>query len=103
MILNHRSKRCFPTLNEKNKKLSTLHKQFINYSIFDGSSLLCQNYCNIRNLNVFATDNLRNRFLLNSAIYRTYQIWQTLPFKLKYCPSLNLFETKIINWGCDRC
>ena len=44
---------------------------------------LRQNHYNLRNFDVFVTDNLRNKCLLNSSVYRANQLWQTLPFGIK--------------------
>ena len=49
---------------------------------------LRQNHYNIRNLNVFVTDNPRKKFMLISTVYRANQLWQTLPFEVKDCASL---------------
>ena len=54
---------------------------------------LPQNQYNLRNFNVFAIDNPRNKYLLNSSIYPANQLWQTLPFKLRavyHCSSLKI-------------
>ena len=40
---------------------------------------LTQNHYNLRNLNVIATNITRNKFMLNSTVYRVNQLWQTLP------------------------
>ena len=40
---------------------------------------LTQNHYNLRNLNVIATNIPRNKFMLNSTVYRVNQLWQTLP------------------------
>ena len=40
---------------------------------------LTQNHYNLRNSNVTATNIPRNKFMLNSTVYRTNQLWQTLP------------------------
>ena len=58
---------------------------------------------NLRNFNVFATDNWRSNYLLNSSVYRVNQLWQTLTSKFKDCVSLQLFKDKIKTWCCDRC
>ena len=64
---------------------------------------LRQNHYNLRNLNVFATDNPLNKFMLNSTVHRANQLWQTLPSEVKDCSSLQLFEKKIKTCRCDRC
>ena len=53
------------------------------------------NHYNLRNFNVFATDNPCNKYLLSSSIYRANELWQTLPFKIEGCASLQLFKDKI--------
>ena len=64
---------------------------------------LRQNHYNLRNLNVFANDNQRNKFMLNSTVYRANQLWQTLPSEVKDCLLPQLFQNKIKTWRCDRC
>ena len=51
---------------------------------------LRQNHYNLRSFNVFATDNTRNKYLLNSSVYRANQLRQTLPSKIKDCASQQL-------------
>ena len=58
---------------------------------------------NSRNFNVVASDNPRNKYLLNSSVYRVNQLWQALPSKIKGCASLQLFKGKIKTWRCNRC
>ena len=58
---------------------------------------------NLRNFHVVASDNLRNKYLLNPSVYRANQLWQALPSKIKGCASLQLFKDKIKTWRCDRC
>ena len=64
---------------------------------------LRQTYYNLRNFNVFVTDNPCNKYLLNSSIYRANELWQTLPSKIKNCASLQLCKDKIKTCRCDRC
>ena len=64
---------------------------------------LRQKHYNLRNFNVFATDNTRDKYLLNSSAYQANQLWQTLPSKIKGCASLRLFKDKIKTWRCYRC
>ena len=45
----------------------------------------------------------RNKYLLNYSAYGANQLWQTLPFEIKDCASLQLFKDKIKTWLCDRC
>ena len=99
------------TLNEK-----TIHQRCINvlltevYKYLNGYSpdlmnevfYLRQNHYNLRNFNVFATDNPRNKYLLNSSVYRANQLWQTLPSEIKGCASLQLSKDKIKTWRCER-
>ena len=99
-------------LNEK-----TIHQRCINvlltevYKYLNGYSPnlmnevlhLRPNHYNLRNFNVFATDNPRNKYLLNSSVYRANQLWQTLPSEIKNCELLQLFKNKIKTWSCDRC
>ena len=58
---------------------------------------------NLRNFHVVASDNLRNKYLLNPSVYRANQLWQALPSKIKGCASLQLFKDKIKTWRCNRC
>ena len=62
---------------------------------------LRQNHCNLSSLNVFAMDNPRNNFKLNSTVYRANQLWQTLPSEVKDCPSLQQ-KNKIKTWRYGR-
>ena len=64
---------------------------------------LRQIHCILRNFNIIATDNSRNKLLLNSSVLRANQLWQTLPYEIKDCASLQLFKDKIKAWLCDRC
>ena len=41
-----------------------------------------QNHYNVSSLNVFTSNNPHNKSLLNSAIYGTNQLWQSLPFEV---------------------
>ena len=66
-------------------------------------SYLHQNHYNLCNFNVFATDNLHNKYLLNSSVYQANKLWQTLPSEIKGRASLQLFKGKIKIWHCDRC
>ena len=80
------------TLNEK-----TIHQQCIDrlptkvYKFLNGYFAdimndvfhLRQNTYNLQNFHAFATDVPRNNCILNSAVYRTNQLWETLPFDLK--------------------
>ena len=100
------------TLNEK-----MIHQRYINvlltevYKYLNGYSpelmnqvfYLRQNHYNLRNFNVFATDNPCNKYLLNPSVYRANHLWQTLPSEIKDCASLQLFKGKIKTWRCDRC
>ena len=87
-----------------------MHKRFTNQSLqifrrllprFNEWSLLFTP--KPRNFNVFATDNPRNKYLLNSSVYRADQLWQTFPSEIKDYASLQLIKDKIKNWSCDRC
>ena len=64
---------------------------------------LRQNHYNLRSFNVFATDNPRNKYLLNSSVYQANQLWQRLPSEIKGCASLQLFKDKMKTWRCYRC
>ena len=99
------------TLNEK-----TIHQRCINVlltkvckylngyfpDLINEVFYLHQNHYNLRNFIVFATDNPRNKDLLNSSVYRANQLWETLPSEIKGCTSLQLLEDKIKTWCCDR-
>ena len=90
-----------PTLNEK-----TIHQRWINVLLTEVYKYLNvlspeymnedlhsrQIYCNLYNLNVFATDNPPNKFMLNSTVYRANQLCQILPFEGKDCPSLQIYK-----------
>ena len=85
--------------------LSLYYISSISYHNYIISSVfyLRQSHYNLRNFNVFATDNSRNQCLLNSSVCRANQLWQTLSSKIKDCASLQLFKDKIKTWLCDRC
>ena len=57
----------------------------------------------LSNFNVFAADNPRNKYLLNSSVYQANQLWQTLPSETKGYASMQLFKDKMKTWRCDRC
>ena len=60
------------------------------------------NRYNLRNINIFATNNPRNKLKLDPSVYWADQWWQTLPFEIKDFPSLQLFKSKIKTWCCGR-
>ena len=100
------------TLNE-----NTIHQRCINvlltevYKYLNGCSpdlmnevfYLRQSHYNLRNFNFFGTDHPRNKYLLNSSVYRANQLRQALPSEIKDCASLRLLKNKIKTWHCDRC
>ena len=91
--------RCISILLTKlNKYLNGYFPNLMNEVFY-----LRQNYYNLSNLNVSATDNPRNKYLLDSSVYRANQLWQTLTSEIKGCASLQLFKDKIKTWHCDRC
>ena len=60
---------------------------------------LRQNHYNLRNFNVFATDNPHNKYLLNYSVYRVNQLWQTLLSEIKDCASLQIFKDQnLVLW-----
>ena len=84
-------------------KLNTVreYEKYTNYwKHLNGCSLnlmnkvfyLRQNHYKLLIFKVFATDNLRKKYLLSSSVYRVNQLWQTLPSKIKRCSSLQLFK-----------
>ena len=84
------------TLNKKmihqrclNISLNEIYKYLNDYSLdlINEVFYLRQNHCNLRNFNVFSTDNPRDKYLLNSFIYRVNQLWQTLLSEIKDCAS----------------
>ena len=100
------------TLNEKtihqrciNVLLTEVYKYLNSYSpdLMNEVFYLRQNHYNLHSLNVFATDNPRNKHLLNSSVYQANQLWKTLPFEIKGCASLQLLKDKIKTSRCDRC
>ena len=83
--------RCISILLTKlNKYLNGYFPNLMNEVFY-----LRQNYYNLSNLNVSATDNPRNKYLLDSSVYRANQLWQTLTSEIKGCASLQLFKDKI--------
>ena len=91
-------------LNEKtihqhcmNVLLTKVYKYLNGYSpnLMNEILYLRQNHYNLRIFNVFATDNPRNKYLLNSSVFRANQLWQTLPSEIKDCAPLQLFKDKI--------
>ena len=100
------------TLNEEkvhqrciNVLLTEVYKYLNVYSpdLMNEIYYLRPSHYNLRNFNVFAIDHPRNKYLLNSSVYRTNQLSQTLPSKIKGGASLQLFKDKIKTWRCDRC
>ena len=83
--------RCISILLTKlNKYLNGYFPNLMNEVFY-----LRQNYYNLSNLNVSATDNPRNKYLLDSSVYRANQLWQKLTSEIKGCASLQLFKDKI--------
>ena len=83
--------RCISILLTKlNKYLNGYFPNLMNEVFY-----LRQNYYNVSILNVSATDNPRNKYLLDSSVYRANQLWQTLTSEIKGCASLQLFKDKI--------
>ena len=83
--------RCISILLTKlNKYLNGYFPNLMNEVFY-----LRQNYYNLSNLNVSATDNPRNKYLLDSSVYRANQLWQTLTSEIRGCASLQLFKDKI--------
>lgn len=80
------------------KYLNSLYTELMNEVFY-----LRQNQYNLRNLNAFDTDNSRNKFMINSTVYRANQLWKALLSKVKGCPSLQVFKNKIKTWRCDTC
>ena len=73
------NQRCINVLStEVYKSLNNLSPELMNEVFY-----LRLNHYNLRNLNVFAIDNPRNKFMLNSTVYRTNQLWQTLPSEVR--------------------
>ena len=98
------------TLNKKaihqrciNVLLTKVYEYLNSYSpnLINEFFYLHPNHYNLRNFNVFATDNSCNKYLSNSSIYRANQLWQTLPSKIKGCASLQFFKDKIKTWRSD--
>ena len=69
-------------LNKVYRYLSSLSPEIMN-KVFS----LRSNYCNVCSLNVFATNNPRNKFLLKTTVYRANQLWKILTFEVKDCLS----------------
>ena len=63
--------------------------------LMNGVFYLHQNHYKLRSSNVFTTDNPRNKFVLNATVSRANKLWETLPSKVKDCPSLQLFKHNI--------
>ena len=111
MTMNHQLMVFFHVKWKKDS--SALHKSFDNRSIqlfkrlpldlMNEVFYLCQKHYNLCNFNVFATDNPRNKYLLNSSVYSANQFWQTLAFKVRNSASLLFFKDKSKTWRCDRC
>ena len=61
------------------------------------------NHFNLRRFNVFATDNSRKKYLLNSSVYRPNQPWQTLRSEIQRMWIIATpFREKIKTWRYDR-
>ena len=63
--------------------------------MMNGIFHLHQNLYKLRSLNVFTTDSPRKKFVLNATVSRANKLWETLPSKVKDCPSLQLFKHNI--------
>ena len=83
-------------LTQVYKYLNNLFPKFMNEVFY-----LRQNHRNLRSLKVFATDNPRNKFLLNSTVYRANELCQIQLSEVKDCPSPQLFKNKIKTWRCN--
>ena len=91
-------------LNEKtihqrsvNVLLTEVYKCLNGYShdLMNEVSYLRHNHYNLRNFNVFAINNPRNKYVLSPTVYRLNQLWQTPPFEINCCASLQLFKYKM--------
>ena len=101
------------TLNEKtiqqhciNVLLTEVYKYLNGYSPDSMNEIFYlppNHYKLLSNFNVFAADNPRNKYLLNSSVYQANQLWQTLPSETKGYASMQLFKDKMKTWRCDRC
>ena len=88
----------------KNVLLAEVYKYLNGYSrdLMNEVFYSRQNHYNLRNFNVFATYNPRNKYLSNSSIYRMNQLWQTVPSEIKGYASLQLFKDKNQKLGAVR-
>jgi hypothetical protein len=59
---------------------------------------------NLRAPNIFITENPHsNRFGLDTVLYRSNQLWNTLPIEIKQSTNLFIFKNKIKKWKCTNC
>lgn len=66
--------------------------------------VLTKNTYNLRNFNIFKTENPRStRFGLDAIAHRASELWQSIPNDIKESPSLALFKDKIKTWRCKNC
>ena len=82
----------------RNKKVKFSGYCFYMNTNIQGDSQICINVP----LNVFATDNPRNKFILNSTVYRANQLWHYTLMQ-KTVLHYNLLRNKIKTWRSDRC
>ena len=66
--------------------------------------ILRENTYNLRNFNIFKSENPRsNKYGLETIAYRSSQLWNTVPDKIRQSCSLAIFKKNIKNWNCDNC
>ena len=65
---------------------------------------LRENMYNLRNFDIFQTDNLRSlKYGVDAIPYCASQPWQQVPIDIREAASLTLFENRIKTWKCEDC
>ena len=102
--------RCICNIKLRNRlKLNSMKKyeKYTNYykycndcspNLMNEVFYLYQNHYNWLIFKVFATDNSRNKYLLNSSVYWANQLWQTLPSEIHIKYYIKCLQKSILEW-----
>ena len=107
----------FQELLQHNKSISIHYKniQTLTTEVFKVVNNICppimktffdfrENRYNIRKFQEMRQQKVRTiRYGLETALYRTPQLWSLVPAVLKSLPNVNLFKSKIKHWQCTEC
>ena len=59
---------------------------------------------NLRNFNIFQTENPRSlKYGLNAIPYHASQLWQQVPIYICEAVSIALFKNRLKTWECEDC